>query len=113
MDTTITPPPLPPDYIDDEHQGGDRELLEVFYRACNAEGGTADEIHLRGIKAVLALRPTVAAVRAADAAISDEALEAEFRAWWKARVHPSCVPAYHTISTIVAWARHILSRGQP
>ena len=48
---------LPPDYIDREHTGQDRELLEVFYRACNAEGGTADEIHLRGLKAVLAARP--------------------------------------------------------
>jgi hypothetical protein len=62
-----TPPPLPPDYIDLEHQGQDRELLEAFYGACKAEGGTSDEIHLRGIRAVLARRPTVAAVRAADA----------------------------------------------
>lgn len=44
---------LPANYIDPEHQGDDRELLQVFYRACNAEGGTADEIHLRGIRAVL------------------------------------------------------------
>jgi len=113
MDTTITPPPLPPDYIDPEHQGEDRKLLEVFYRAGLSEGGTTDEIHLRGIRAVLTHRPSVAAVRAADAAISDEALEAELRAWWKAHVHPLNVPAYHTISTHVAWARHILKRGQP
>ena len=53
---------LATDYIDPEHTGQDRELLEVFYRACNSEGGTADEIHLRGIKAVLA------ALRAAPAA---------------------------------------------
>ena len=45
---------LPSNYIDREHTGQDRELLEAFYRACAAEGGTADEIHLRGIKAVLA-----------------------------------------------------------
>jgi hypothetical protein len=63
-----TPPPLPPGYIDPEHQGEDRDLSEVFY--------------LRGIRAVLTHRPTVAAVRVADASISDEALEAEFRAWW-------------------------------
>jgi hypothetical protein len=50
------PPALPPDYIDPEHQGEDLELLETFYRACAAEGGTADEIHLRGIRAVLAAR---------------------------------------------------------
>ena len=48
--------PLPLDYIDPEHQGDDRELLETFYGACKAEGGTADEIHLRGIRAVLAAR---------------------------------------------------------
>jgi hypothetical protein len=46
---------LPPDYIDSEHTGNDRELLEVFYRACLSEGGSADEIHLRGLKAVIAL----------------------------------------------------------
>ena len=108
-----TPPSLPPVVIDPEHEGEDRELLEVFYRAALAEGGTADEFNLRGIRAVLAHRPSVAAVRAADAAISDEALEAEFRAWWKVHVHPLNVPAYHAISTHVAWARHILKRGQP
>ena len=44
---------LPQDYIDSEHQGMDRALLEAFYRACAAEGGTADEIYLRGIKAAM------------------------------------------------------------
>jgi hypothetical protein len=29
-------------------------MLEVFYSACRGEGGTADEIHLRGLRAVLA-----------------------------------------------------------
>jgi len=48
------PTGLPPGYIDPEHTGADRHLLQVFYRACQAEGGTADEIHLRGIRAVLA-----------------------------------------------------------
>ena len=57
MITPTTPPALPPNYIDPEHTGQDRELLEVFYRACNAEGGSADEIHLRGLKAVLAAHP--------------------------------------------------------
>jgi hypothetical protein len=46
---------LPPDYIDSEHTGHDREMLEEFYRACRSEGGSADEIHLRGLKAVIAL----------------------------------------------------------
>ena len=45
---------LSPGYIDPEHQGQDLEMLQAFYRACGAEGGTADEIHLRGIKAALA-----------------------------------------------------------
>ena len=56
-----TPPPLAPNYIDPEHHGEDRELLQVFYTACNAEGGTADEIHLRGIRAVMAARATLEA----------------------------------------------------
>ena len=55
--TVTAPPTLPLDYIDPEHQGEDLELLETFYRACAAEGGTADEIHLRGLRAVLAARP--------------------------------------------------------
>jgi hypothetical protein len=45
---------LSPGYIDPEHQGQDLEMLQAFYLACGAEGGTADEIHLRGIKAALA-----------------------------------------------------------
>ena len=49
------PPGLPPDYIGSEHTGCDREMLEVFYRACRSEGGSADEIYLRGLKAVIAM----------------------------------------------------------
>jgi hypothetical protein len=45
---------LPPGYIDDSITGPDRELLLAFYTATNSEGGTADEIHIRGIRAVLA-----------------------------------------------------------
>jgi hypothetical protein len=52
------PQPLPSGYIDPEHKGEDLALLETFYRACNAEGGTADEIQLRGIRAVLATHST-------------------------------------------------------
>jgi len=48
------PEQLPQGYVDPEHKDQERKLLEVFYRACRSEGGTADEIHLRGIKAVLA-----------------------------------------------------------
>ena len=49
---------LPSGYIDPEHKGEDLALLETFYRACLAEGGTVDEITLRGIRAVLATHST-------------------------------------------------------
>ena len=45
---------LPADYIDSGHSGEDREILAAFYEACLAEGGTTDEVHLRGLHAVLA-----------------------------------------------------------
>ena len=54
---TAPPAPPSPNYIDPEHQGDDLKPLETFYQACDAEGGTADEIHLRGIRAVLAAHP--------------------------------------------------------
>ena len=63
---------LPPNYIDPEHQGQDRELLEAFYQACRGEGGTADEIHLRGIKAALATQQTALPV---PSALSEDWLE--------------------------------------
>ena len=44
---------LPEGYIDPEHSGDDRALLETYYAACQAEGGTADDITLRGLRAVL------------------------------------------------------------
>jgi len=53
-------PVLPPNYIDAEHTGQDQELLKVFYKACLSEGGTADEITLRGLKTVLAQPKPVA-----------------------------------------------------
>jgi GNAT superfamily N-acetyltransferase len=56
---------LPPNYIDPEHQGQDRELLQAFYQVCSAEGGTADEIHLKGIKAALATLQTALPVPSA------------------------------------------------
>ena len=53
----------------------------------------------------------IKAARAADAAISDQALEAELQAFWKACIHPLNVPAFHAVTTHMAWARHLLSRG--
>jgi hypothetical protein len=52
-----TPSALPANYIDPGHQGEDLTLLEAFCRACKAEGGTADEIYLKAIRAVLAASP--------------------------------------------------------
>ena len=49
---------LPSGYIDPGHKGEDLALLETFYRACLAEGGTVNEIELRGIRAVLATHST-------------------------------------------------------
>jgi hypothetical protein len=40
-------------------------MLQAFYQACSAEGGTADEIHLRGIKAALATQQTALPVPSA------------------------------------------------
>lgn len=55
-------------------------------------------------------RATIAAVRAADAAISDQALEAEFRAWWGTRY--ARAPGLAFAMVAVAWGRHLLTRGQ-
>jgi hypothetical protein len=53
----------------------------------------------------------IKAARAADAAISDQALEAEFRAFWKANAPGAItVPAGHSVSIGMAWARHLLNR---
>ena len=54
---------------------------------------------------------TVAVVRAADAAISDQALEAEFVTWWK-QSYPGAPPRSQAVAVAVAWGRHLLSRGQ-
>ena len=50
----IPPAALPEGYIDPEHSGDDRALLQTFYSACQAEGGTTDEVTLQGLRAVLA-----------------------------------------------------------
>jgi hypothetical protein len=62
------PEGVPPGYIDAEHTGRDREMLEAFCKACRSEGGTADEVHLRGLKAVLTRwgRPTIEPVPVAE-----------------------------------------------
>jgi hypothetical protein len=52
-----------------------------------------------------------AKARAADTAISDEALAAEYRAWWGASY--GVPPNSQSVVIAVAWARHLLTRGQP
>ena len=56
-------------------------------------------------------REAIAAARAADLAMADQAVESEFRAWWKSQGWPAG-PGLHAVSTHVAWARHLLSRGE-
>ena len=53
----------------------------------------------------------MAFIRDADAAISVQALESEFRLWW-AESFPGAPPNSQTVATSVAWAQHILSRGR-
>ena len=82
-----------------------------------------DDTISRIIQAAAALPPeeqghfianeAIKASRAADAAISDQALEAEFRAWWRTNAPGSItVPAGHSVSIGLAWGRHLLSRGR-
>ena len=91
---------LPPNYIDPEHTGEDRKLLETFYVGLMFEGGTADEITLRGIRAV------IAAHEAARPQLTPEAVEARFRAWW-GECYPN-VPAGGRVRAHVAFALHLL-----
>jgi hypothetical protein len=53
----------------------------------------------------------MAFIREADAAISPQALESEFRIWWMQSL-PDDPPTDQTVAMAVAWARHILSRGR-
>jgi hypothetical protein len=82
------PAALPDDYIDPEHSGADRELLETFYTACRGEGGTADEIHLRGLHVVLARwgrsapQPVPVSERLPDASDPSECRMPDGACWW-------------------------------
>ena len=57
-------------------------------------------------------RQAIAAAREADAGISDQALEAELRAWWRKGIHPLTAPSFHAVSTHMAWGRHLLGGGR-
>jgi hypothetical protein len=51
----------------------------------------------------------IAAARAADADISDQALEAEYAAWFQREYGR---PPHPTATALgIAWGRHLLSRG--
>jgi hypothetical protein len=51
----------------------------------------------------------IAAARAADAGISDQALEAEYAAWFRSEYGR---PPHPTATGMgIAWGRHLLSRG--
>jgi hypothetical protein len=71
--TLLAQTELPHGYIDPGHSDADRELLEAFYLAARSEGGTADEIHLRGIQAAIALALSRAPVQAADGEVGEPA----------------------------------------
>ena len=53
----------------------------------------------------------VAFIREADAAISPQAIESEYRLWF-AEQYPGVSPNKATVATAVAWGQHILSRGR-
>ena len=72
---------LPPDYINDWITGDDRTLLETFYNASNSEGGSADEVILRGLKAVLA-QSRVVPVPVTERLPGPEDCDAEGQCWW-------------------------------
>jgi hypothetical protein len=59
------------------------------------------------------VKATVAAVRAADAKISDAALADDFKQFWKGEVHPTVAASTYATTTHLAWGRHLLKRGQP
>ncbi len=51
---------------------------------------------------------TVKAVRAGDAELSDQAIRAEFEAWWRRKCCALPLPRVFWLNT---WTRHILTRG--
>jgi hypothetical protein len=96
------PEGLPPGYIDTEISGRDREMLEAFYKACRSEGGTADEITLRGLKAALTrhARPAIQPVPVAEHPWERKGWrDAEGICWWFHKATPDTnagwIPATH------------------
>jgi hypothetical protein len=101
---------FPSDYIDPEHTGADHHLLEVFYRACHAEGGTADEIHLRGLRAVLT---DAALAQPVAEGPTDAGIESAFRCWFSDRFGGAYFGAIPLV-TCIEWTQFALARwGHP
>jgi hypothetical protein len=86
-----------PEYIDPEHTGTDRTLLELFYSACQSEGGTADEVTLRGLRAVLAkYGPTPVWVAVSERPWEREGwCDDDGRCWWGRRADDFCNHDWH------------------
>lgn len=55
-------------------------------------------------------RQAIAAARAADAGITDQAIESEFRLLYRNLF--GSFPSGHAVELGVAWARHLLNRGR-
>jgi len=82
---------------DPEHTGTDRTLLELFYSACQSEGGTADEVTLRGLRAVLAkYGPTPVWVAVSERPWEREGwCDDDGRCWWGRRADDFCNHDWH------------------
>jgi len=86
-----------PYYIDPDVLGTDSTLLEVFYSACQSEGGTADEVTLRGLRAVLAkYGPTPVWVAVSERPWEREGwCDDDGRCWWGRRADDFCNHDWH------------------
>lgn len=98
---------LPPGYIDNGHTDEDRKLLEAFYVASRAEGGTADEIVLRGIRAAISSHEANLLRDGTKMALTPEEVAARFRAWW-VESFPNAPAGPLTAASHAAFALHLL-----
>lgn len=100
----IPPAALPEGYIDPEHSGDDRALLQTFYSACQAEGGTADEVTLHGLRAVLARWGNHVPAPPADGEVADVVR------WLKARAGIPASPDFPAVAAYLTRAAELLER---
>lgn len=100
----IPPAALPEGYIDPEHSGDDRALLQTFYSACQAEGGTADEVTLQGLRAVLARWGNHVPAPPADGEVADVVR------WLKARAGIPASPDFPAVAAYLTRAAELLQR---